>query len=57
VLLYNEQAASPVTQQLQDLAKANGVPVVAVTETLPANETFVSWQLGQVRALATALSS
>jgi zinc/manganese transport system substrate-binding protein len=56
-LLYNEQAVTPVTKQLQDLAHSNGVPVVPVTETMPVGSTFESWQLGQVRALAAALAS
>jgi zinc/manganese transport system substrate-binding protein len=56
VLLYNEQATSPVTSQLQSLAHSAGIPVVPVTETMPANATFESWQLGQVRALTSALA-
>jgi zinc/manganese transport system substrate-binding protein len=56
VLLYNEQATSPVTAQLQSLAHSNGIPVVAVTETMPPKATFESWQLSQVRALTTALA-
>jgi zinc/manganese transport system substrate-binding protein len=56
VLLYNEQATSPVTAQLQSLARSNGVAVVPVTETMPSHATFESWQLGQVRALTTALA-
>jgi zinc/manganese transport system substrate-binding protein len=54
-LLYNVQATSPVTQQLQDLATSAGVPIVAVSETPPPGQTFVAWQLGQVRALDAAL--
>jgi zinc/manganese transport system substrate-binding protein len=54
VLLYNEQATSPVTAQLQALAHQDGIPVVAVTETMPTKATFESWQLGQVKALAAA---
>lgn len=55
LLLYNEQATSPVTAQLQTLARSNGIPVVPVTETMPLHDTFQSWQLGQVRAIAAAL--
>ena len=55
-LLYNEQATSPVTAQLQSLARSAGIPVVAVTETMPPNATFESWQLGQVNALRAALA-
>jgi zinc/manganese transport system substrate-binding protein len=56
LLLYNEQATSPVTAQLQSLARDNGVAVVPVTETMPLHDTFQSWQLGQVRAMAQALA-
>lgn len=55
VLLYNRQAVSPITQRVQSAARAAGVPVVGVTETVPAGETFQSWQLGQARLLAAAL--
>jgi zinc/manganese transport system substrate-binding protein len=56
VLLYNEQATSPITAQLQSLARDNGVAVVPVTETMPSGDTFASWQLGQVQALTSALA-
>jgi zinc/manganese transport system substrate-binding protein len=55
VLLYNAQATSPVTQRLRDLARQNGIPVVGVTETLPAAASYQSWQLDQVRSLLNAL--
>jgi zinc/manganese transport system substrate-binding protein len=56
VLLYNRQAVSPLTAQLQAAARGAGIPVVPVTETLPAQLTFQQWQLAQARALATALA-
>jgi zinc/manganese transport system substrate-binding protein len=56
VLLYNEQATSQVTSQVQSLARQAGIPIVAVTETMPANATFESWQLSQVNALSAALA-
>ncbi len=56
VLLYNSQAASPITTRLRDAAAAAGIGVVPVTETLPAGRTFQQWQLGQARALAAALA-
>jgi len=57
VLLYNAQTVSPVTQHVRDLATANGIPVIGVTETLPAGESsYQSWQLDQVDALQGALS-
>jgi zinc/manganese transport system substrate-binding protein len=58
VLLYNSQATSPLTQTVQTLAKQAGIPIVGVTETLPANEpTYQAWQLDQLKTLAGALSN
>jgi zinc/manganese transport system substrate-binding protein len=54
-LLYNAQAVTPVTKRLRALAGRSGVPVVAVTETLPRGLTFQRWQLDQARALLAAL--
>ena len=56
VLLYNSQAVSPITAQLRDAARQADIPVVPVTETLPAHLTSQHWQLNQARALAAALS-
>jgi zinc/manganese transport system substrate-binding protein len=56
VLLYNTQAISPITSRVREEATAAGVPVVGVTETLPAHRTFQQWQVQQVRALARALN-
>ena len=55
VLLYNNQAVSPITKRVNAAAKAAGIPVVGVAETLPAGLTFQAWQLEQVRALLQAL--
>jgi zinc/manganese transport system substrate-binding protein len=56
VLLYNRQAVSPITAGLRSEARNAGIPVVAVSETLPPGATFQQWQLGQARALAAALA-
>jgi len=55
VLLYNEQATSPLTAHLQQIANDAHVPVVPVTETVPAGQNFLGWQLRQVGALTAAL--
>ncbi|MBE3557956.1 MAG: zinc ABC transporter substrate-binding protein [Ktedonobacteraceae bacterium] len=55
VLIYNEQNASPITQRLQKDAQAKGIPVVPVTETMPAGKTYQSWMLDQLSALQRAL--
>lgn len=54
-LLVNTQAVSPITARIRSAAVAAGIPVVGVTETLPAGEPFQAWQLRQVQALARAL--
>jgi zinc/manganese transport system substrate-binding protein len=57
-LIYNAQATSPATSHVQDLAHDNGVPVVAVTETMPKDEpTYQAWQQHQLEALVRALGS
>jgi zinc/manganese transport system substrate-binding protein len=58
VFVFNTQNATPDVQRLVDAAKANGIPVVAVTETLtPENATFQDWQTRQLQALEAALAS
>jgi zinc/manganese transport system substrate-binding protein len=54
-LVYNAQATSTATRGLRALAVRSGVPVVAVTETLPRGERFQAWQARQARALLEAL--
>jgi zinc/manganese transport system substrate-binding protein len=56
VLLYNAQATSPATQQVRALARQVGVPVVAVTETMPPGyRTYQAWQLAEATAILHAL--
>ena len=55
VLLYNNQAVSPITQRVRAAAKAAGVPVIGVSETVPAGLTFQAWQLKQANDLLQAL--
>ncbi|HEX6351127.1 MAG TPA: zinc ABC transporter substrate-binding protein [Candidatus Dormibacteraeota bacterium] len=56
VFVFNSQNLTPDVQALVDAAKAQGIPVTTVTETLaPANATFQDWQTGQLRNLLTAL--
>ena len=54
-LLYNEQAVSPITARVRAAARAAGVPVLGVTETLPPGSTFQQWQLAQANTLQAAL--
>jgi zinc/manganese transport system substrate-binding protein len=56
VLLYNAQAVSPATQHVRGLARQEGIPVVAVYETMPpAYRSYQAWQLAQASALLRAL--
>jgi zinc/manganese transport system substrate-binding protein len=55
-LVPNAQSESPTTKQVEQAAQAGGVPVVPVTETLPAGTTdYVTWMGAQIDALAAAL--
>ena len=56
VLVVNSQNSTPDIQALADRARALGIPVVHITETLdPATATFQAWQSSQLRALQAAL--
>jgi zinc/manganese transport system substrate-binding protein len=56
VLLYNVQTVTPVTAQMRALAKQHGIPVVGVSETMPAHAvTYQGWQESQMVALLHAL--
>jgi zinc/manganese transport system substrate-binding protein len=56
ILLYNNQATSPVTESIKALAGQNGVPVVGVSETMPdGTGGYVAWQLAQLNSIDTAL--
>jgi len=57
VYVYNRQNATPDVQRQIDEARAAGIPVTTITETLvPEHATFQSWQAAQLRALLTALA-
>ncbi|MER5217721.1 zinc ABC transporter substrate-binding protein [Streptomyces sp. NPDC002838] len=54
-LVYNEQTSGPQTEKAENAAKAAGVPVVPVTETLPEGKDYLGWMTANVDALASAL--
>jgi zinc/manganese transport system substrate-binding protein len=57
VWVFNSQNSTPDVQRLTGLARANGIPVTTITETLaPAIATFQAWQVAQLRALRAALA-
>ncbi|PWI12264.1 ABC transporter substrate-binding protein [Streptomyces sp. NWU339] len=55
-LVYNAQTSSPQTEKIEQAAKAAGIPVVPVTETLPKGKDYVGWMTSNVDALADALN-
>lgn len=56
VLIYNVQTEGSAPQQIRAAAERAGMPVVEVTETLPpGTDSFVTWQVDQLTALAEAL--
>jgi zinc/manganese transport system substrate-binding protein len=55
-LIYNSQAVTPITSQMQNTAKQNNVPVVGVTETEPPGKNYQQWMLDQLDQLQRALS-
>ncbi|MDQ0758616.1 metal ABC transporter solute-binding protein, Zn/Mn family [Streptomyces canus] len=55
-LVYNAQTSGPQTEKSEQAAKAAGIPVVPVTETLPSGKNYLAWMTGNVDALANALA-
>ncbi len=56
VYVFNSQNATPDVAAQVAAAKAKGIPVVAVTETLsPATAGFQDWQVAQLKQLEAAL--
>jgi zinc/manganese transport system substrate-binding protein len=55
VLAYNEQTAGATTEQVLAAAKAAGVPVVGVRETLPEGKDYVEWMQQDLAALRAAV--
>jgi zinc/manganese transport system substrate-binding protein len=57
VYVYNSQNATPDVQAQLNAARAAGIPVTAMTETLtPAGASFQDWQVAQLTALKRALA-
>jgi len=55
LLVYNAQTTGAQTGQVVDAARAAGVPVVPVTETLPAGLGYLGWMTKNLDAVAAAL--
>jgi zinc/manganese transport system substrate-binding protein len=58
LFVYNQQVTDPLTQSFLDKAKANGIPIVGVYETMPApGYDYQSWMLAEVAALRRAMAT
>ena len=57
LLAYNQQTTGPQTEAVLAAAKRNNIPVVPVTETLPTDQTYLSWMRANLRAVSTALTN
>jgi len=56
--LYNQQVTDSLTESFIALARASGIPVVGVYETMPEpGYRYQSWMLAEVRALQQAVAS
>jgi zinc/manganese transport system substrate-binding protein len=57
VWVFNGQNVTPDVQRVNEIARAHGIPIATVTETLePASDTFEQWQVAQLEGLERALA-
>jgi len=56
LLFYNSQASDAAAQRMVGIAHLAKVPVVGITETEPPGTTFQGWMMGELNAIAQALS-
>jgi zinc/manganese transport system substrate-binding protein len=56
VWVYNSQNATPDVQPVNQFARAAGIPVTTITETLsPAADSYEQWQVSELQNLQQAL--
>ncbi|MEX0853075.1 MAG: zinc ABC transporter substrate-binding protein, partial [Bauldia sp.] len=55
ILFYNAQVEDAFTENLAELARSAGVPIVPVTETQPQGKGFAEWMLDTIDAVGKAL--
>lgn len=56
-LIYNTQTQDPTTKAVLQQAHSASVPVVDVTESMPANVDYTQWVTGEVTALGKAVGA
>jgi zinc/manganese transport system substrate-binding protein len=58
VWVFNSQNVTPDVQRVNEIARARGIPIATVTETLsPANDSFEQWQAAELEGLRQALNA
>jgi zinc/manganese transport system substrate-binding protein len=56
VWVFNSQNVTPDVQRVNEIARAHGIPIATVTETLsPASDSFERWQVAELEGLLAAL--
>jgi zinc/manganese transport system substrate-binding protein len=56
IIYYNNQVSSTLTKNLLATARSNNIPVIGVTELMPANTTINQWLLNGLIATENTLS-
>lgn len=56
VFLYNQQVTDSTTEKYLGIAKAHGVPVVGVYETMPSGYNYQRWMVAETDALSKAVT-
>ena len=55
-LVYNEQTTGAATERVEGAARASGIPVVPMTETLPAGLDYAGWMQQNLSRLRAAVA-
>jgi zinc/manganese transport system substrate-binding protein len=56
LVIYNSQALSGAVERLLGIARESGIPLVAMSETVPPGMHYQQWLLGELDSLERALS-
>ena len=56
LLIYNSQAVTTITTNMQNAARARGIPVVPVSETMPPHKTYQGWIMDELNAVENGLA-
>ena len=56
VVIANTQTGGAETEEVISEAEATGIPVIQFSETLPEDQTYLSWMQANIEALTEALA-